>query len=114
MKTTVVMIPVETIVDWNSFHDVFRKALGFPEFYGCNMDAWIDCLTSADDPTSGMTSPSVAPGDLLTLRMDGAADFHRRCPEQYVALVECAAFVNYRRIEVGQPPVLALMLAGDF
>jgi len=114
MKATVVTIPTDAIVDWDSFHQVFRTALGFPEFYGCNMDAWIDCLTSVDDPSSGMTNPSVAPGGLFTLRIDAAADFRRRCPEQYAALLDCAAFVNYRRIEVREPPVLALMLAGNF
>lgn len=113
MKTTVVIIPTNEIVGWDSFHQVFRTVLGFPEFYGCNMNAWIDCLTSVDDASSGMTTPSVAPGDLLTLRIDDAADFRRRCPEQHAALLDCAAFVNYRRIEVGEPPVLALMLAGN-
>jgi hypothetical protein len=31
-----------------------------------------------------------------------------RCPEQYRAVVDCCAFVNWRRIEVGEPAVLAL------
>ena len=114
MKTTVVTIPTDAIVDWDSFHEVFRTALGFPDFYGRNMDAWIDCMTSIDDPSSGMTDPSVAPGELFALRIDDAADFHRRCPAQYVALLECVAFVNYRRIEVGEPPVITLMLVGYF
>jgi len=78
------------------------------------MNAWIDCMTYIDDPPSGMTSASVTPGELITLRIDDAPDFQRRCPEQYNALVECAAFVNYRRIECGGTPVLTLMLNGWF
>jgi hypothetical protein len=35
-------------------------------------------------------------------------DFRARCPEQYAAVVECAAFVNSRRIERGDHPILAL------
>ncbi len=73
MKTTVVTIPTDAIVDWDSFHEVFRTALGFPDFYGRNMDAWIDCMTSIDDPSSGMTDPSVAPGELFALRIDDAS-----------------------------------------
>jgi hypothetical protein len=114
MRTTIITIPVDQIADWDSFHSVFQTALGFPAFYGRNMDAWTDCMTSIDDPPSGMTKVSVAPGELMTLRIDDAPEFRRRCPEQYDALIECVAFVNYRRIEVGETPVLALMLNGWF
>jgi hypothetical protein len=78
------------------------------------MNAWNDCLTSIDDAASGMTSISVAPGELVTLKIDDAPDFELRCPEQYRAMIECAAFVNYRRVDVGEPPVLALMRWGWF
>jgi len=114
MSTLVVPISTREISDRESFHTVFRQALGFPEFYGRNMDAWIDCLTSIDDPASGMTSPSVSPGEFVMLRIDDAAEFRRRCPDEFSALIECAAFVNYRRVEMGEKPVLGLMLIGDF
>ena len=61
-----------------------------------------------------MVSRPVPRGTLLTLRIDDAAAFARRCPVQYAALVDCAAFVNHRRVEVGQPPVLALLMVGSF
>jgi hypothetical protein len=114
MQTTVVTIPTDQITDWDSFHSVCKTAFGFPDFYGRNMNAWIDCMTYLDEPPSGMTNISVDVGDLVTLRIDDAPDFRRRCPEQYAALVECTAFVNYRRIEVGAKPILALMLNGWF
>jgi hypothetical protein len=114
MQTTVVTIAADQITDWKSFHSVFQAALGFPGFYGRNMNAWIDCMTYVDLPPDGMTSVSVGKGELLALRIDDAADFERRCPEQYQALIECTAFVNYRRLEVGEAPVLTLMLGGWF
>jgi RNAse (barnase) inhibitor barstar len=114
MQTTVVTIQADRITDWDSFHSVFKEALSFPDFYGRNMNAWIDCMTYLDDPPSGMTNVSVEEGDLLALRIDDAADFQKRCPDQYAALVECTAFVNYRRIEMGYKPVLALLLNGHF
>lgn len=114
MNTTVIAIPTAQISDWRSFHEVFERTLGFFPYYGQNMDAWIDCMSSVDDPDAGMIAEPIARGDLLALRLDDAADFQARCPEQYRALLECTAFVNYRRMEVGEPPVLSLLLSGWF
>jgi len=114
INTRVVSIPVREITDWASFHDVFRRVFGFPDFYGCNMNAWIDCMTDLDDPGTGMVQISVGHGELVAIRVDDAADFQRRCPEQFQALIECASFVNFRRIEVGEPPILTLMFSDHF
>ena len=114
MKTAVVRVPADRIIDWGTFHDVFAEVLGFPDFYGRNLNAWIDCMTCVDDPGAGMTQVSVQPGDLMTLQIDDAADLASRCPEQFEALIECTAFVNYRRVEVGGTPVLSLLMSGTF
>jgi hypothetical protein len=103
-----VRIDASSIVDSDSFHAAFAAAFGFPTFYARNMNAWIDCLSDLDDPGAGMTSVHVAPGECLPLVIDRAQDFKRRCPELFAALVECAAFVNWRRVEMGRSPVLAL------
>jgi len=107
-----VTIPVEKIVDWPSFHDTFQRELGFPNFYGRNMNAWIDCMTSADAPSDGLSTVTVEPGEILVLRIDQPFEFRHRCPEQYDALIECTAAVNVRRVEVGESPVLGLLLVG--
>jgi len=104
----VIQIPAEQITDWSTFHDVFAAALGFPAFYGCNMNAWIDCLTYVDDPDAGMTKVMVGPGDVLTLQIDAFSAFAARCPEQYAALIECGAFVNWRRVVRGERAIPAL------
>lgn len=104
----VVRIAAQRITNWSTFHDVFDEALGFPAYYGRNMDAWIDCLTYVDDPATGMTRVTVGAGDVLTLQIEAVDEFARRCPEQYDALIECSAFVNWRRIETGERPIIAL------
>lgn len=114
MQAKVKVIPTGSIVDWDTFHDAFATALGFPAFYGRNMNAWINCLTYADDADSGMVADPVAPGDLLALAIPDAPAFRARCPEQYEALIECAAFVNHRRNEAGDAPFLALLIEGWF
>lgn len=97
-----------TITDWDSFHDQFSAVLGFPAFYGRNMDAWNDCMTYLDDPAANLASVHVPPGEVLVLSISGASAFKKKCPEIYDALLECAAFVNYRRIEAGDGALLAL------
>jgi hypothetical protein len=106
----IVRVPTKEIEDRETFHNVFSRILGFPEFYGRNMDAWIDCVTSADDATAGMIAPGLVagPGDVLTLELEDAAGFAERCPAEYADLVACAALVNHRRIKVGERPILAL------
>ena len=105
---TVVRIDTRRIIDWNSFHNVFSEAFGFPEFYGRNLDAWNDCMSDLDAPESGMSSVHATAGGVVVLQLEHVTDFAVRCPEQYAAVVECSSFVNWRRIENGAGPVLAL------
>jgi hypothetical protein len=102
-----ISIDASRITDWKTFHDVFAEALGFPDFYGRNMNAWIDCMTCLDGPEP-LTSVRVPPGEMLTLAIDHIDSLAVGCPEIYDALVECAAFANWRRLERGAPPILAL------
>jgi hypothetical protein len=103
-----VKIPTKRITDWASFHDVFSEIMGFPTFYGRNMDAWIDCMTSLDSPDDGMSKIHCSSTDVVVLYLEDAEDFKSRCREIYDAIIECSAFVNYRRLEQGEPAVLAL------
>jgi RNAse (barnase) inhibitor barstar len=61
MESVVIAILVDKIIDWTSFHDVFQHTLGFPDFYGRNMDAWIDCMTCVDTVADGLTTVTVPP-----------------------------------------------------
>lgn len=104
----IVTIDLARVTDWDTFHAVFAESMGFPGFYGKNMDAWIDCMTYVDDRDAGMSRVTVEPGEVLTLQLESIDGFATRCPEQYAALIECTAFVNWRRIETGDNAVLAL------
>jgi RNAse (barnase) inhibitor barstar len=101
------------IVDNDTFHTLFAQMFGFPEFYGRNMNAWIDCMSSLDCPTDGMSKVHVKPGETLTLQLKNVADFKKRCPDLYDDIVECSAFVNWRLSQAGgqenyHAPLLAL------
>jgi len=107
MKYQSARIETSNITDWQSFHTVFAVTMGFPDFYGRNMNAWIDCMSYMNDE---MTRFTLAPGELFHLEIVGTKDFAKRLPELFEALIECAAFVNWRRADVGEQPILALIL----
>ena len=105
-----IQVDIDTapIIDWASFHRVFAEAFGFPDFYGGNMDAWIDCLSALDVPEEGMTTVHAPEGGVVVLELSNTRDFSMRCAEIYLALIEGAALVNHRRLEMALPPVLCL------
>jgi hypothetical protein len=73
-----------------SFHSTFSQKLGFPSYYGNNMDAWIDIMSS------GESEVSIGGEDgTLTLIIEDAGVF-RGC-KMGKALVECVEFINVRR-----------------
>jgi RNAse (barnase) inhibitor barstar len=103
-----VSVDCERITDWSSFHSVFAEAFGFPDFYGRNMNAWIDCMSYLDMPEAEMTSVHSSPGTVVTLDLQNIQGLRAHCPELYAALIECSAFVNWRRNKVGRQSVIAL------
>ena len=103
-----VTIDLAAVTDWSSFHAVFKEKMGFPDFYGANMSAWVDCMTSLDAPEEGMSTVHAPRGGVLVLTLESVADFKKRCPEIFDVLVSSAAFVNWRRLETDDAPVLIL------
>lgn len=100
-----VRLDAKRIVDWDTFHDVFAEIFGFPSFYGRNMNAWVDCMTYLDDPDAGMTTIHGTAADQVILQIDNVGCLPSAI---YDAIIECAAFVNWRRIEMGEPAILTL------
>jgi hypothetical protein len=101
----VVRIDARRMTNWDTFHRVFADAFGFPDFYGRNMNAWIDCMTSLDEPEDGLTSIHGSANDPVILQIDYANSLSK---ELFEAITECSAFVNWRKLEVGEPAVLML------
>jgi hypothetical protein len=104
-----IRLNAEFITGWESFHEAFKQAMGFPGFYGMNMDAWIDCMSYLDDPDSAMTSFKIGATETLNIEIVEIMSLNVRCPEIVNALVECSAIVNKRYLAFGRPPALALV-----
>lgn len=92
-----------------SFHEYFAEQFGFPDFYGHNMDAWIDCMTYIDEPESGMVTKNfIKQGESVTLHIDHVGFLKNNNREAYDDLIECSAFVNYRVVANGGKPLIYL------
>ena len=111
-QLTVIRVDAREITDWASFHITFKRLFGFPDFYGHNVDAWIDCMSDLDAPEHGMTAIHVPSGQILTIRLEHSLAL-RQHPDVLEGLLEMVDFVNLRRQNStpSQPAVLAVQIA---
>ena len=65
-------------------------------------------MTSLDSPDDGLTSVHAPEAGCVVLQLNAVKPLAERCREIYDAVLECTAFVNWRRMETGDPPVLML------
>jgi hypothetical protein len=103
-----VTIDTKAIHDWDTLHAVCKEVFGFPDFYGRNGNAFIDCLIYLDEG-DGMSRFVLKPGETLTVELSGAYEFADRAPEQAVALLAWIGAVNAQHVEDGKPPMLVLV-----
>jgi hypothetical protein len=89
-------------------HAALDEAFGFAPGYGKNLDALVDCLTHLDDPKASLSRVQVFPGQVALLVIEHTHGMDKPTAAQVKALADAAAFVNWRRLEKGKPPVLAL------
>ena len=90
-----VEVDLAKVTDMQSFHAEWSRAMGFPEFYGENMNAWRDCMGDLSAPGQpGMSKVEVPRGEDLLLVLKGAADLSRREPDIWKSLLEATASVN--------------------
>ena len=82
------------LTDWKSFHQVFKQTLNFPEYYGNNMDAWIESMTEIKEP--------------LLLTVTDSETLKDNAEEIYFTLLECVALVNSIKLDEGDESVIAV------
>jgi RNAse (barnase) inhibitor barstar len=82
-------IDISDVRDWNDFHDLFAKTFNFPDYYGRNMNAWIDCMEE-------FALEYVC----LNLKVIGMQELKLSNKDIHDALVDCTAYVNFRVFEL--------------
>lgn len=98
------------IADWPTFHQACKTAFGFPDFYGGNMDAWVDCMSYLRDD-DGMTRFKLQENEVLTITITNAGALRAAAPEILDDLQFCIEAINDRYTDYGEKPALALELA---
>jgi RNAse (barnase) inhibitor barstar len=99
----------KAITDWPSFHAECQKKFDFPDFYGRNMDAWIDCLSTLRDDDH-MSAFMLAPDEVLQIEIENSQALKKSSPEMIETLLDCIDAVNERYTENGEKPALELLL----
>ena len=100
-----IRLVTDQITDRPTFHNAFKSLMGFPDYYGMNMDAWIDCMSDLEH----MTKFRLKKDEMLHVEILGAEEFRKRLPSIFEALVDCSAFVNKRFVATGEAAILALI-----
>lgn len=82
------------IYDRQSFHRHSKLVFGFPDFYGENMHAWIDCLRSARHPDDRLSRLNIASGKVLGLHLSGFSEFSKANSKLAFSILYCIGFIN--------------------
>ena len=84
-------------------HQLFKEEFGFPDFYGANIHALIDCLSSLRHPEDKMSKITLKHDEILVLECKGLT--HKK-NEFLSELMAAISYVNEREISRGNEPSL--------
>lgn len=101
------------ITDALSFHQACKDLMGFPDDYGMNWSAWIDCLTFLNDSGGQRSNFHLGPGEHLIIEITDIENFQLRLPSLLSSLLACSADVNQRHQEAGLANRIALVFIHD-
>ena len=99
----------ELITDWDSFHSQCASVFGFPDFYGNNMNAWVDCLSYLRDD-DGMSKFVLKENEVLTIEVQNSDKLLAAAPDIVEELQFCVAMINDRCEDYEEAATLKLAL----
>ncbi|WP_081311746.1 barstar family protein [Pseudomonas putida] len=106
MSAMIVELDFSHITSALDFHKAASKVFGFPEFYGNNFHAFVDCLSSLRMPEDELTRLHLGEAEQLELRL---INFNHADEELRHDFVEAIGNVNRRHIKLGEAPALHLV-----
>ena len=107
MKMVRLVIDFLKIKTVDNFHDEMKKLFGFPDFYGRNIHALIDCLTSLRYPEDGMTSVNIDKNSAVLLEVRNL-DYTKY--DLIEMLFSSVQYVNFRCKYMEDEPLIFIYL----
>jgi RNAse (barnase) inhibitor barstar len=104
-----IFIDGKHLINRSGFHKEFKEKMGFPDFYGGNMDAWIDCMSYIDSKKAGTSKIVVNEGDSLIIEIKNSKFLKQKNREIYNDLIECKEIVNERFKKINSVTKLELV-----
>ncbi|GLS24608.1 barstar family protein [Marinibactrum halimedae] len=89
----------------DEFYDEISNLFGFPDFFGRNIDALIDCLFSLRYPEDEMTNVHLMDSEFMLLEVYGISSVDQKIRDTLIFAVE---FANAKNNEKGNDPVIIL------
>ncbi|UIW20573.1 barstar family protein [Serratia entomophila] len=91
----------------NDFHDEMNRVFGFPDFYGNNFNAFVDCLNSLRFPDDGMTSLHLDKDEYLLIKINRIHSLPDGIRYNFLLAIEA---VNKGAVSFGDGALILLLL----
>ena len=109
MKLKKLSVDFRQVQNLEEMHNALAKIFDFPDFYGKNVNALIDCWSSLRYPENGMVGVSIDKDESLLLEVKAMSRLDPIMMNHFVNAVEG---VNERSMEEwGQQPLILLLPA---
>lgn len=89
MKFVTINIDFTEIDSLDSLHESLFHSFGFPDFYGRNFHAFVDCVSSIRYPEEGMTSFFLEKDEFLLIQTKKLAATDAEIANHFIRAIEC-------------------------
>ena len=107
MKTKTIKLDFSAITNLSEMHEYLKKEFGFPDFYGANVNALIDCWTSLRFPEDGMVEITIEDNEVLLLEIKNLPSKSHIILNHFLIAIQA---VNNRYTSKGKLPCIYLNL----
>ena len=102
-----VVLDLSGVRNFDDFYKRISDLFGFPDFFGKNVHALIDCLFNLRYPDSRMTGFNISDSEYLIVEVFGFSGLPQEIMETLAYAIE---FANFKLICKNQLPAMALLL----
>ncbi|AYG99818.1 barstar family protein [Pectobacterium parmentieri] len=102
-----IFLDFSSISNLDELYDELALQFGFPDFFGRNIDAVIDCIFGVRYPDEGMTKINISGSGCLSLNIRNFSSADVKLKDSVIYIVE---FVNYKYQFKGLEPAILLCL----